>query len=709
VKGAILHGEGIGGLYERQPQPLSGASKAVNLTVDQRTMGWTTRVGYESYRVDPLVGFAPYASTDRIDSLFVFQEQPGSMRHVILFESAGVLYLQHESGGTVEIHALATGRAVPSASTTASQYTIVAGGALVTNGFDAPVFIRPWPLVTPSSGKSNCIRPFGAPSAGPPSAFRIRAIQQGDVTAHPAGTTSLWVAQHTRSMPSWTADQFGLGFARNKAGSPSSTTRSNEYAWQVSYVTDTGSEGLLSSPTKLEWETEGDSRYRYACMLEVPPGPLGTSARRIYRSRNYSDDTNIENQSERYFVYELTNNAESLVLDGYQTASLGALAPQAASLVAFPASTARFATMFNGRCWLDGGYGDPRTVYYSALGKPEQFDATGYLTLRGDAGNITGLYPYYGVLLVWREDGVDAIIPNDSGGFRVLPITKGVQCVAPDSADEVPDAGVMFAASDGVYLMSGAVADGAVVNVQRISDNIMDTWSRVTQECLPRAVGRYSPLTREYHLYVPADGDDRPSLGLVWHVDKASWTIREGFPVGSLDRLPTGNLVFGVNSPATEKGLFVISSRRATGRRQTGDNSYADGPAPVSRWKSPWLSMTSPQAKKQVQYVTLWVQTTGTVPVTVRVYKDWERVFYSERSYEAQPADAVQMPVLDTVTLDSGAEWERLQAVPLRVAVAVQSCSWFSFEIETSDDLTLVGWSVDYQERGTMTIEGRRM
>lgn len=703
MKGAILHGDGIGGLHERQPQPLSGASKAVNLTVDQRTMGWTTRVGYEAYRVDTTAGFAPYTATGRIDSLFVFQEQPGSTRACIFFESKGVLYLQRETPMFTLI-TLATGRAVPSPSTAASTYTLVAGGVLITNGFDAPLFVRPWPLVS-ASAKNNLMRPFGVPTPSPPQRYRVRAVQQGTSSASPAAATSAWVAQHPRSMPTWTADQFGLGFARDKE----STARTSEFAWQVSYLSDTGSEGVLSAPVKISWETTGDSRYRYACFLEVPPGPKGIVARRLYRSRNFSDDTTIEGQAERYFVYELTNNGETLMIDGYQSPSLGAAAPFTISRVPFPATTARFSTMFNGRCWLDGGYNEPRTLFYSEAGKPEQFGNTGYITLRGSGGNITGLYPYYGVLIVWRQDGVDALVPDGSGGFRSMPISSGVQCVAPASADEVPGLGVVFAAADGVYALAGGVADGAVADIVRVSGNIMDTWSRVTQECLSRAVGRYCPLNREYHLYVPADGDDRPSIGLVWHVDKETWTVREGFPVGALDRLPTGNLVFGVNDPAAEQGLFVISSRRTTGRRQEGDNNYVDGPAPTSRWKSPWLSMTSPQAKKQVQYVTVWVQTTGTVPVTVRVYKDWERTFYNERSYEAQPADAVQMPVLDTVVLDSGATWERQQAVPLRVAVAVQSCSWFAFEIETTDDLTLVGWSIDYQERGTITTEGRRV
>jgi hypothetical protein len=66
------------------------------------------------------------------------------------------------------------------------------------------------------------------------------------------------------------------------------------------------------------------------------------------------------------------------------------------------------------------------------------------------------------------------------------------------------------------------------------------------------------------------------------------------------------------------------------------------------------------------------------------------------------------MPVLDTVELNAGNTWDRTHAVPLRVAVAQQSCSWFAFEIETSDDLVLVSYSVEFQQRGTITIEGRR-
>jgi hypothetical protein len=154
----------------------------------------------------------------------------------------------------------------------------------------------------------------------------------------------------------------------------------------------------------------------------------------------------------------------------------------------------------------------------------------------------------------------------------------------------------------------------------------------------------------------------------------------------------------------------VISARRALGGTVTvvqGEPVYTDAPAPVSRWKSPWLDMGDPQIQKQPQYVTLWVMTTGNVDVTLRHYKDFQRVPTIERPYLAQPPDTTALPVLDTAVIGS-AVWEEARLVPLRIAVASQSCAWFAFEFETQDDLVLVRWEVEYAARGTRTIEGAR-
>lgn len=708
MKAARIDVPALGGINERQPQPTDVATEAVNLTVDERTLGWSTRVGYEAYRVDLAAGFTPYSGSGtlgRIDSLFVHQGLPGATRQSILFESGGRLYLQYEAAGSVLLRTIRSDRAIPSASTVPSQYTEVAGGVLVTNGVDAPLFVRTWPFDRLSASlftNYTLARSFGVPAAPTPFVHRVSPVQQDDPSNRTGSGTSLWNAQHPRSMPTVVADRWGIGFAN----AATDETRESKYAWQVSFVTDTGSEGPLSTPAILDWDTDGTNRYRYAVMLEVPPGPEGVIARRVYRSTNFGADAAGSTQPQ--YVFELTNNAETKVIDGYQSSTLGANAPAAVERAQFPAPRARFSAVFGNRCWLDGGTIEPLSLFYSDPGLPEQFGTTSYLRLTGESGPITGLRTFYGMLLVFRESGIDAVVPSEAGGWDVNPLHTSIRCVAPMTADDVPGLGLVFAADDGIYVLTGGLDGGAIAEITRISDIIQDSWARVTRECLPRAVGRYCPRYREYHLYAAADGDDRPNLGFVWHVDKQAWTLREGFPVSALDRLSTGNLVFGGAEPSVEKGLFVISGRRTLGRRAAGGDTFEDGPAPTSRWKSAWLSMTSPQDKKQVQYVTLWVQTTGSVSVVVRVYKDWERTFYSERGYLAQPADAALMPVLDTVVLDSGSQWDRTHAVPIRVAVAHQSCSWFSFEVETTDDLVLVGYSLEFQQRGTVTIEGRR-
>jgi len=703
MKSELFAPTGMGGVYETQPQPPETASVAQNLTIDERTLGWSTRVGFEPYRVDPAVGFNPFTALGRIDSLFVFKQLPDKSRSVILFESGGTLYLVDEIGGGCVLRVVRAGRSIPSASSVPSQYTPIAGGVLVTNGRDAPMFVRPWPRIPPFSGRSLA-RDWGVPRPVGPVPFRVDATHQGDpADGSGSSSVSLWVAQHPRSSPQWTVDQFGIGFARDKGDDPATS----RFTHQVSFVSDTGSEGPLSTPITTAWETQGKKRYRYAMALQIPTGPLGTVGRRLYRSRNFSDDTNIEGQSERYRVVDIPNNAEELVVDGYQSAGLGALAPT--EYVDFPGTRARFASNWAGRCWMDGGADDARTLYYSDAGLPEQFSLGGYITLSGDGGNITGLRSHYGVLVVFRESGLDAVTAIDPnlGQWSSRPLSTEMQCIAPMTADHVPGVGLVFAAVDGIYALSGGGEGGSSFDFTRLTTNLSETWGTVTRECLARAVGRYCPVKREYHIYVPADGFDRPSLGLVWHVDKLVWSTRKGFPVGALDRLPSGDLVFGSNGNAAHPGLFVISSRRALGRVQDGE-AYVDAAPPTSKWKSTWLSVTSPQDKKQVQYVTVWVMTTGSVSVSVRVYKDWQRTSYTERAYLAQPADAVNLPVLDTAVLNQGVEWEQTQAVPLRVSVAHQSCSWFAFEVQTTDDLVLVGWSIEYQLRGTLTTEGKR-
>lgn len=690
-----------GGLHQRQPQPVETASIADNLTVDPQTGGWTTRVGYEFYRPNMAAGLLPYSSASvlKVDSLFVWNEAAPIGRYHILFESNGTLYYQYELGGLVLI-SLQSGRTPSTPTSARTHYTEVNGGLLVTNGYDPAVLIDIWPYETVNT---SSVRPYGIPKPPPLVVHAVDPTQQNDPTEEPAAEAeSAWVNASTESIAKLTRDVAGIGNQSNNSGNVQQLSR---YAWQVSYVTDDGSEGPLSDIGKGSWFTRGLGKYRYAVKLDLPRGPVGVAARRIYRSENYGPGES--GSSQRYFVAEVSNNAETVWWDSYPEAGLGALAPTTADRARFPAMRARFAQVFANRLWMDGGFDDSRTLFYSASGHHEQFESFGYVRLSGDGGGITGLRQHYQSLLVFRERGIDAVSIDGAGDWVVRPINTEIQVVAHAAVDSVPGLGVMAVAKDGIYLIRGGFEGGAVFETVWMTEALVDEWSRVTQECLTKAVARYCHQTREFHAYLPADGDDRTTLGLVFHVDKQAWTTRTGFPVGCLDVLPSGALVFGNDGTPDNHGLHVISARRALGREVDGQ-TWQDRPPPTSTWKSPWLSMDTPQNKKQVQFVTLWVQTTGSVPVTLRVYKDWQRDVVIEASYLAQPADAELLPVLDQVQMDAGQEWSRTHAVPLRVSVANQSCSWFAFELETTDDLTIVGWTVEYAQRATRVVAGNR-
>ena len=93
----------------------------------------------------------------------------------------------------------------------------------------------------------------------------------------------------------------------------------------------------------------------------------------------------------------------------------------------------------------------------------------------------------------------------------------------------------------------------------------------------------------------------------------------------------------------------------------------------------------------------------------MRWYKDFLLTPTDERTYVMQPPDQSQMPVYDTAILDaSGVVYRTERLVPLRYAVAVQSCAQIAFEIETTDDIVLVGFEYGYTVRGTEVARGRR-
>jgi len=713
-----------GGVETSLPQNPSNAGVAQNLVTDRATGGLSTRLGYEPYIVNA-TSWTPFATCGPVSSLHVDQGLSAGARQHILFEESGNLHLLYEAAGTDVVRTLQTGRNIPAPDEAGSWYTSTPHGVVITNGKDRPVIVKAWPLgdlAESASTITSCLRPFGFEGAPrPPRARQVRPLNPagpGPTVAGGSGGTTLWCPAAGAAIPD--GGRWGLGSSNNSAGSAGDEPAI--YSWAVSFVSASGSEGPLSGLGSTTWGLPANAvGFTYAVAVEIPTGPPGTVARKIYRTANYATGAPAQGDDSLYFVELIRNNVDTLYFDANRTSSLGVPAP-APPLIALPSVRPRFSALHRSRLWLDGGETEATTLFYSEAGLIEQFAADAFITLSSEGGPITGLFPLYQNLLVFRERSIDIIQQNQDGSFSVSPLSSSVTCRAPHSIAAVPGLGVVFLAIDGVYAVTGGLEGGAVSELVNVGAQIEGLLERVTPDCAAKAWANFSAATREYLLHVPTDGSDRPELGLVLHVDRLAtqqaglspWTTREGFPVGCLATLYDGTVIFGhhtggqTGGSESQRGLFVISGKRALGKVYIDDALKYAAP-PTSIWRSAWMAFGDAQYQKQVQGVVLWVLTTGAPKITMRHYKDFSLAPIIERTYVAQPPDAKPLPELDKAVLGASATtFQDARLVPLRFSVAHQGAAWWAFGFETTDDLVLVGFEVDFVQSSTKVIQGVR-
>jgi len=716
-----------GGVATRLPQNPQDAGKLQNWTIDRVSGGWSSRVGYENYATG-YNNFDPFASTGPIYALHVAQLLSGGARQCVLFEADGNLQYFYDCIIAPQLVTLATGRHIPTPTEAGSWFTDTPYGTIITNGVDRPVIVNPWPLGTgaeAAAARTRCIRPLGfatLPSAVEP--LRVNpmpAPSGGFYNPTILGSAlTLWCPSNPKGIPD--GGRWGLGFHDNTGADKEDGAKQALFGYAVSFISSTGSEGPASELATINWGLPEDAiGLRHAVGLRLPIGPDGTVARRIYRTRNMSDDFIHQGDATLYSLDLVRNNAEDIFFDAIRPDAVNLPKPDLAT-GPLPAPRARFSALFGGSLWLDGGIDDGLSLYYSAPGLIEQFGAAAFIQLGAEGGGITGLFGNYTNLLVFRERGIDVVTGTYQTGFQVRTISNSVTCKSPHSIQAVPGLGVVFLASDGVYALTGGLEGGAIADVVNLTVGQDEFIEEMTPDCLPKAVGIFSASMRQYQLYYCAGGSDRPSKGLVLHLDRlalldsqrlSAWSSRSGFPVGALATRADGTIVFGHHTGAesgnstSQRGLFVMSGKRAKGSAIESDNMVAQSP-PTSTYRSAWWSAGDPQMQKQVTYVTIWVMTTGDASITMRHYKDFSLTPVLERTYLAQPPDAAVLPTLDKTVLGL-TTYQKERLVPLRYSVAHMSAAWFCFEIETTADIILVGHEYEFTTKGTKIVQGRRV
>ena len=703
----------LGGIDELLPQKDESATILENFTVDPATGGWDNRIGYEKFFPGTLL-YQPFTTEKRIHSLYVWSTHNGA-RTYHLFESENIGSQRVDlkftvgntgaGGGLVTVDAF---RKIPTLNEPVTDYEPFGRYLIIVNGHDKPMKFdgdRALPLgwetvpapVTPWGTDADDLKDAGS-------------FQNFIIQAVPGKSQGPGSFQQT----------IGLGYIEDN--------EKNAYRWKVSWISESGSESPMSAPSEtINWDTvtsgattEYDNKRQAVYLDDLPLGPPGTVARRIYRTKNLGKGSSSDATAAYYFIDEIKNNTEVSYVDYTPDQFLSTLAPDTVDSVTFPASGARFSATFKGSLFLDGGQTNPTRIFYSNPLNPDSFSASDYFDVGvRDGGDITGMFSYYNSLIIFRESSIELVRGDNVNGFNVVPFIQGIGCSAVHSVTAVPGVGIVFLGNDGVYRLFGGLDGGSQVQIEKMTPNLLKTEKRINKSVMARASATYSPKWREWHCYVPVDGEDKPSFGLVYHVDKNVWSTRVGFPVGVIAADAGGELIFGHNTgkvgiPADwETGLFVISRKRALGYTVVavpGDPPTAvtqASPPPTAKYRSKWHDMGKAATKKFVKYVYLHVMTKGDNTIPLTYYKDFDYAGISSTGEKMQRADHPDQQVFGTALWDT-AVWEEPMFTTIRYPIAQGAASFFAFEFDTQNDIVLVGYSLEFGANKTQTIKGKR-
>lgn len=695
----------IRGMNELIPQPLDSCYLLQNFTSHPRTHGWDDRIGYEPY-LSGQTTWSPFVGLGRIDSICVWSEHSGA-REMILFECEGALYQFINWGDNPSIQQIGADRPVPAPNEPTSTFTPFGRFLIIVDGRADPIKYEGWPFL-PTGTPYIKQYPLGWGQITPsPQPWNVET-DPSDLTS--ANAIGIWAGLYSP------ATERGLG---SKTGDTV-----NSYRWKCTFINNAGAESPISKPSnRIEWTTPSAGTFdnnKFVVGMEIPTGPIGTLARRIYRTKNLGDDTSVAEVY--YFVDEIPNNCETFYYDHYADNQLGSVAPQDDDSIIFPAHSARFSAMFKGCLFIDGGSSSDTTIYWSVPNKPDQFQALDFASLGGrETGGITGLYSYTNFLVILRERGVDMVRGDPANGFSIVPLTQSLGSRAVHTLATIPGLGVVFLAADGVYLIDGSFDAGGELGIKKLTDSIQRVMDRINPDVIARSYGVYSHKWGEYHCYFAVDGSDRPNFGVVLHTDRGDWSVREGFPISCIATDYNGNLIFGhnegdVGNTPQEAGLFVVSRRRALGQTRvnvgTEENpiyELQDNTAPTSIFKSPWIDFGDPTVKKHIHSVTLYTMTMGDNGIALSSYADYGYVGVTTPQYRLQRPDKADQYVYGTARIDGITKWEEEYLTQVRFDVDIKESSHYQFEISTTQDIVIVGYSIIYTLGKMKEMRGKRV
>jgi hypothetical protein len=436
------------------------------------------------------------------------------------------------------------------------------------------------------------------------------------------------------------------------------------YGYRLTWVNELGMESppstmvlVYGSNPDLDPAAGADLTGKRSVSMLIPRAPAWARGSRLYRTVDLAAVSADTLQNQRvYQLVELVGGEPVLVTDDYSDGELG-LELDETQLGAFP-DGAHLGAFFKGVLFVSLSDEDG-TLRYSAPLRFEQMPPARRIVVGGPFnGKITGLKTTKNALVVFKTRGIWLVKGDPASGFYAEPLTEDVGCVAPRSLVELPD-GIAFLSETGPKLLQGALENTGTITglVNGFGDEVGEVWRReVNRKALEQARAVVNTADREVQFWVPADGDDRTTLALVYHFDNGAWSLREGYPVSCAveTRDHRGYLFYGTWRTDTP-GVFVYSR----------SGTLPGGDPPEATYRSEWVEFGD---RELVQHLELRVAGNG-LDATARWHKDYDVVSWNEitdgEAYAHQDSERVR-PLWGTAVWSTTEVWDDYVPVVMR-------------------------------------------
>ena len=642
-------------------RPTGGLPTLIDgFTRDKATGGLDTRAGWERFYPEETGSFTPFTSDD-VAALYTWEIHGGALPYVLFQQGTSLYYLGNNPASKT---LLTDTLAAPDPTQPGVQFIPYGDWLIILDGHIAPLAWR---------GGAH-LRPLGwraTPQAPAPWGVDLAALVPG------VRTTGLWGGDAETGLGSATAND------------------NNSFKYRVSWVDELGGESPLSaSSLAVEWQTpasgvgvaHGDSTA-IVLLDGISPGPEGTVARRIYRTKNLGQGL----PEEFYYVGTLYGNEAETYFDGRADNELGSLAPDGS--VVLPAPHAHAGASWGGRLWI-AGRSEPRRVYYSDPGNFD-FDGLNFVDLPAELGEVRYLHAHYGMLLALQDNGVSLIGNVGSNTIDAAPILVGRG--TPLAVVSTPWAGAVVLTDQGVYAIQGGTVGGAVAKVQDLGAPIQRMLEEMELPAKVHAV--YDPAEDRALFSIPRKGS-RTLLALY----RQGWQVYRDWPFGPL-AFYHGAVIAGRLGSADSYGVFALTRAHKAGCVLSGQ-ALVDNPAPVATFRSPWHRAPSYISPRRVVLdVITGAGAGGSVTVKALFDGDYWTDQGGSPGHEVANPDEADPPVYGHATWETDT-WQEGRVTRIAFSVPPRRSQYVAFEFSTSTPFTFLGYSLEYLAGGVDDAEG---